>query len=126
MEFKFNEEKVKTSKIEIEDIGSCCLEATYENTFTHENYYTYLLIKASYGFAYILKYGPLVEGIMPSNLCSLSLLKTEFNQDKIMKTIDSWLNTPNCPKATCKSISIEDFKTLYKDLFESFNNPEGD
>lgn len=126
MEFKFNEEKVKISNLEIEDIGNCCLEGVSISKYGNNNLYNYLLIKSSYGFAYILKYGPLREGVEPADNCSLNLNKIQFNQDKIIKIINNWLNMINDPKTDCKCINIEEFKEQYIDLFNKFLYIEGE
>lgn len=95
MEFEYSFTSVATQTLDIEDIGQCAIEVVSE-----DDLYKILVIKTVAGVSYIFQYGPYVPDLnkpQPAMLCTLN--QTAFNNVKIKKIIDRFLNTSSTKEA---------------------------
>ena len=89
MEFKYFYITEASDTIDIENLGNCFIEAY--NDFGAR---FYLWIQTDLGFSKILEAGPYVDdGKIPCKECALSFTQTSFTEPKMIKKIESFLNT---------------------------------
>lgn len=89
MEFKYFYVRTHTDALDVENIGNCFIEAFGDNGTRQ-----YLWIRTELGFTKILEAGPYVDdGKIPCKSCDISFQSTEFSESKIIKRIESFLNT---------------------------------
>ena len=90
MKFEYLERVVVEASLEIEDIGNCCILC--RNDIGEE---FYLLTKTVMGWTEIIEYGPCTPDldILPFNV-QLLYDRFEWNQYKLEKRIDKFLNNP--------------------------------
>lgn len=90
MTFDYLTRVVVDAQLEIENIGDCVLQC--RNDFAEE---FYLIIKTELGWTEILEYGPCVPDLdlLPYNY-QIKYSRIEYNQGRIEKTIDKFLNDP--------------------------------
>ena len=74
--------------LEINNIGQCYIEA-----FTDIGDKYYLSIQTELGFTNVLEFGPISELMYRSKIFYINSTEFEFNQGKIAKRIDKFLNT---------------------------------
>ena len=100
--------------LQIENIGECCIEAC---TDLHECYY--LIIRTAQGVTRIFQYGPIVpeSGILEKS-CKCSFKRIDFDERKINKTIDAFLNNPYSNITQAQEIPIENALNNCIDMIE--------
>lgn len=88
MTFDYLERVVVEGQLDVENIGDCVIRAN--NDLAEE---FYLVIKTELGWTEILDYGPIVPDlpILPMNY-QIKYSKIEYNQGKIERAIDKFLN----------------------------------
>lgn len=104
MTFDYLERVVVEGQLEVEDIGQCAIQA---NSDLGEEYY--LIIKTELGWTEILDYGPFVPDIelLPYNY-TIKYSRIEYNQSKIERAIDKFLNDPKRCITQAKVVCIEE------------------
>lgn len=89
MEFKYCYTQTYLDVLDVENLGNCFIEAFGDNGTR-----MYLWIRTEYGFSKILEAGPYVDdGKIPCKECTLSYTQTSFTEPKMIKKIESFLNT---------------------------------
>ena len=90
MEFEYFYTQQATDSLTIENLGNCFIEA-----FSDRGAKVYLWIRTELGFSRILEAGPYIDdGKIPCKVSNISFTQTEFSESKIIKRIESFLNTP--------------------------------
>lgn len=90
MKFDYLQRVTVDAQLDVEDIGQCVILS--RNDLGEE---WYLLIRTELGFTEVLEYGPAVPDltILPFAV-NMSYNRFEYNQGKIERTIDRFLNNP--------------------------------
>ena len=104
MTFEFNQQLMPQSLIDIEQVGEFAIEAHND-----AGYYWYLIVKTSLGTTTITSCGPKIPDVslLPSGYtCSLN--RIQFNEKKLEKTINMWLNDRMKTLTEAKVIDIDD------------------
>ena len=112
MQFDYLYQMQPTGALEVDDIGNCCVSAT---TATYTEYI--LIIKTEGGRTKIIQYGPRyidVDTVLPSEV-SYTYSEFDFNEGKIRRIIDTWLNSKTLAQQAVL-ITIEEAKERIKDL----------
>lgn len=88
MNFPYLYELQPMDSIDIEDIGNVCLQAI--NSFNEEYY---LIISTKLGWTEIKEFGPcIIDFNKVENYFNLLYNKFEFNETKLIKQIDKFIN----------------------------------
>ena len=88
--FEYFFSRMAVGELEVEDIGDCAIEANDDIG----NFY-YLVIETNLGFTKIFEYGPVrpdFNEMCKSVECTFD--RIEFNENKIRKRIQTFLNIP--------------------------------
>lgn len=104
MQIKYFHMVTAMDSIEIEDVGQCAIEACNDS-----GAFYYLIIKTRDGFSDILEYGPIVLDvkILPKSvICNYTHI--EYDQKKIVKIIDTFLNNPKRNITQAREIDKEE------------------
>lgn len=90
MTFNYLQRVVVDGELTIDNIGQCCVLG--RNDFGEEHY---LVVRTEQGFTDVIQYGPVVPDfdLLPYNV-SMTYQRFEFNQGKIERIIDRFLNDP--------------------------------
>ena len=108
MTFDYLERVVVEGQLEVENIGQCVIQAN--NDFGEE---FYLIIKTELGWSEILDYGPCVPDL---NLLPVSYQITynriEYNEGRLEKTIDKFLNNPKRGITQAKVADLSDVRSF--------------
>lgn len=90
MTFEYLQRVVVDAQIDIENIGECVLVGRND---LGEEYY--LIIRTDMGWTEQINFGPVTPevDILPFNI-NLTYARFEFNQTKLMRAIDKFLNDP--------------------------------
>lgn len=112
MQFDYLYSMQATGSLEIEDVGNCAIIAT---TGLFQEYI--LIIKTEGGDTQILQYGPQwVEEDMPIlSDVSCTYSRFQYNQRKIERYIDTWLNSKTIAQQAI-AVTIEEAKEHLKDM----------
>lgn len=114
MQFEYLYQVQATGFIDIENIGECCLLAT--NDFYEEFVF---IIHTEYGDTKILQYGPvIVDTGKPVSKLECIYTNIEFNEGKIIKTIERFLSNPKYNISQVIEISYEEARDKIKNLVE--------
>lgn len=89
MNFKYYYATTVMADIDIDDIGHCAIEA--HNDIGE---FWYLVIRSELGSTQIFEYGPTCHMDVLEKAVNCSFRRIEFNEKKINKAIDSFLNNP--------------------------------
>ena len=118
MEFEFNKELTPQNQIEIDNIGSFALEAS-NNTGA----YYYYVIQTIMGQTIIASCGPVIPDIdiLPSGFC-VSLHKMPYNEVRLSKVINLFLNDKDKKIVDAKEVNIEYAIEQFKDVKEYLRN----
>ena len=86
--FEYFYTQTAVGELQIEDIGDCCIQANND-----QGLFYYLLIETNIGWTKILEYGPCAPDFdeLPKAV-SCNFSRIEFDERKIMKRIDEFLN----------------------------------
>ena len=104
MTFDYLERVVVESQLEVDNIGECVLRA---NNDVAEEFY--LIIKTELGWTEVLEYGPCVPDLdMLQMNYQITYNKFEFNQGKIERIIDKFLNNPKRVITQAAVVELED------------------
>ena len=120
--FSYFYTKQAMGDLEVEDIGKCCIQACND-----EGMIWYLLIETNMGWTKICEYGPCTPDFfeLPKSVyCSFS--RIEYNEGKIEKRIDEFLNSKmrNITQAIVvdREVMFSDCKSIleYCENYDSF------
>ncbi len=108
MTFDYLQRVVVEGQLTVDDIGQCVILGRND---LGEEYY--LLIRTELGFTEKIEYGPATPDIdiLPFNV-NLNYSRFEFNQYKIEKTIDRFLNDPKRGITQAEVVDIESVRDL--------------
>ena len=116
MRFEYLATKQYLDAIDIEDIGNVCLNAL--NDFGDEYF---LSIQTRLGWTEVKEFGPCtVDSNISSNYFNLLYIKYEYNENKIIKTIEKFINND---KRNITQIFFIDRKALL-DRLKNVNYPD--
>lgn len=118
MEFEFNNELKAQNKINIDNIGSFALEACNEN-----GAFFYYVVQSIMGQCIIASCGPIVPDIdaIPSGFC-INLYKMIYNETKLGKAINLFLNDKYKQITAAQEITIEDAIEQFRDIKDYLKN----
>lgn len=104
MTFDYLQRVVVDGQLEVEDIGQCIIQA---NNDLGEEFY--LIIKTELGWTEILEYGPCVPDLPLLQVnYNIKYSRIEYNQGKIERAIDKFLNDPKRGITQAKLVELED------------------
>lgn len=106
MTFDYLQRVIVDGQLDVDNIGDCVIQAN--NDFAEE---FYLIIKTELGFTEVLEYGPIVPDlpILPPEY-QIKYNKFEYNQSKLEKIIDRFLNNPKRIVTQAKLTTLEDIR----------------
>ena len=109
MKFDYLQRVTVDAQLDVEDIGQCVILS--RNDLGEE---WYLLIRTELGFTEVLEYGPAVPDltILPFAV-NMSYNRFEYNQGKIERTIDRFLNNP---KRLITQAEVTDVESLRSNI----------
>ena len=107
MTFDYLQRVIVDGQLDVENIGQCTIQA---NSDLGEEYY--LIIRTSLGFTELLEYGPCVPDFLPQLQANyqINYSRIEYNQGKIERAIDRFLNNPKRMITQAKIIELEDIR----------------
>lgn len=106
MTFEYLQRVIVDGELEVDDIGQCVIQAN--NDLAEE---FYLIIKTELGWTEIMEYGPCVPDLPLLQLnYNIKYSRFEYNQGKIERTIDKFLNDPKRCITQAKLSSLEDIR----------------
>lgn len=97
-------EKVYIKTLEVENLGSCAIRATSEDEGTDY----YLAVQSVAGFAYILKFGPIIPDLEPGSLDAFSLdyKKIKYSTKSLNIEINKFINDPTKKVTIAEEITL--------------------
>ena len=105
MTFEYMQRVVVEANLEVDNVGDCVLQAN--NDFGNEYY---LLIKTELGWSEVLEYGPCMPDIQLLPLdYNISYSRFEYNQGKLERIIDKFLNNP---KRLITQARVTDYESI--------------
>lgn len=106
MRFEYLQRVVVEAELEIDNIGECVIQAN--NDVAKE---WYLIVKTELGWTEILEYGPCMPDlVLLQENYNITYSRFEYNQGKIEKAIDKFLNNPKRVITQAKVCSLEDIR----------------
>lgn len=106
MTFEYLQRIVVEGELEVDDIGQCVIQA---NTDLAEEYY--LIVKTELGWTEIIEYGPCVPDLPLLQMnYQIKYSRFEYNQGKIERSIDKFLNDAKRGITQAKLCSLEDIR----------------
>ena len=106
MTFDYLQRVVIDGQLEVADIGQCVIQA---NNDLSEEYY--LIIKTELGWTEILEYGPCLPDIELLQVnYQIKYSRFEYNQTKIERTIDKFLNDPKRSITQAQIVDLTDIR----------------
>ncbi len=121
MTFEYLQRVIVDAQIDIENIGECVLVG--RNDLGEE---FYLIIRTDMGWTEQINFGPVTPevDILPFNI-NLAYSRFEFNQTKLMRAIDKFLNDPKKLITQADVVEPEDINDSIKEsLFKIFPDLE--
>lgn len=114
MTFDYLERVVVEAQLNVDDIGQCVILG--RNDIGEEHY---LIIRTEMGFTEQILVGPVCPDIdiLPFNV-SINYTRYEFNQGKIERTIDKFLNDP---KKVITQAEVTSFDAIYPHIWKSIS-----
>lgn len=118
--FEYFYTKTAVGNLELEDIGNCIIEAAND-----EGLLFYLMISTSLGWTKIVEYGPAAPDFyeLPKS-CFCSFSRIEYDERKIHKRIDEFLNTPKRNITQAQEVDADVFFDSCKSILDYVKNPE--
>lgn len=114
MTFDYLQRVVVEGQLDVEDIGQCVLLG--RNDLGEEHY---LLIKTEMGFSEVIEYGPSVPDLkLLPYAVTLKYNRFEFNQGKLEKIINKFLNDPKKGISQAEVTDIEHIRYLIPNLID--------
>lgn len=112
MQFDYLYSMQPEGTLEIEDIGNCAIIATTGLCQEH-----ILIVRTEAGQSRILQYGPQwIDSDMPAvSEVSCTYSSFQFNQHKIQRYIDTWLNSKTFAQQA-QAVTIEEAREHLKDM----------
>lgn len=106
MTFEYLQRVIVDGTLEVDDIGHCVIQG---NNDIGEFYY--LIILTSLGWTEILEYGPCVPDfdLLQANY-NIKYSRIEYNQGKIERAIDKFLNEPKRVITQAKVVELGDIR----------------
>lgn len=117
MTFEYLQRVIVDAQLDVENIGECVLRG--RNDLGEE---FYLIIKSDMGWTEQINFGPVTPevDILPFNI-SLTYARFEFNQAKLMRAIDKFLNDPKKMITQADVIELGEIQEHIQDaLFKIF------
>jgi hypothetical protein len=114
MTFDYLERVVVEAQLNVDDIGQCVILG--RNDIGEEHY---LIIRTEMGFTEQILVGPVCPDIdiLPFNV-SINYTRYEFNQGKIERTIDKFLNDP---KKVITQAEVTSFDVIHPYIWKSIS-----
>lgn len=114
MTFEYLQRIVVDAQLDVDNIGECVLRGRND---LGEEYY--LIVRTDMGWTEQINYGPVTPDIdiLPFNI-NLSYSRFEFNQTKLMRAIDKFLNDPKKMITQADVIEISDIR---ENIIDSIN-----
>lgn len=111
MTFDYLERVVVDGELEVNNIGDCIIQG--QNDFAEK---WYLIIKTELGWTDIMDYGPIIPDVeLLSPNFKILYNRIEYNQGKLEKTIDKFLNDP---KRGITQAQVVNFEDIQDELFD--------
>lgn len=107
------------AQLDVSNIGNCSIKA---NDDFGNNYF--LFIKTKMGLTYIIEYGPYNEQDKPDHISYL-FDKFKYNEYKIEKRIEKFLNTPNRVITQAEEVSEKDVVNCLISPFDLYGDCYG-
>ena len=114
MQFDYLYQMQATGFLEVDDIGNCCISATTMLYTEH-----IMIVKTEGGRTKIIQYGPRYidnDLILPNNV-DYTYSEFDFNEGKIKRIIDNWLNSKTLAQQAVL-ITIEEAIERIKNLVD--------
>lgn len=106
MTFDYLQRVIVDGQLDVENIGDCIIQAN--NDFGEE---FYLIIKTVLGWTEILEYGPCVPDLPELQYTyNIKYNKFEYNQSKIERTIDKFLNDAKRTITQAKLVELDEIR----------------
>lgn len=122
MTFDYMERVVVEGQLDVENIGECIIQAN--NDFGE---IFLLMIRTELGWTQVIDYGPLVPDIeLLSPNFKILYSRFEFNQQKIEKLIDRFLNDPKKEITQARVVDVTEITDLLVDPIQKFFETEKD
>lgn len=104
MTFEYLQRVIVDAQLDVENIGECVISG--RNDIGEE---FYLIIKTELGWTEVLEYGPCVPDLelLPYNY-NISYNRFEFNQGKLERIIDKFLNNPKRFISQAQVVELQD------------------
>lgn len=108
MTFEYLQRVIVDAQIDIENIGDC---AVLGRNDVGEEFY--IIIKTELGWTELLEYGPIVPDfdLLPYNY-NITYSRIEYNQTKIERAIDKFLNNPKRVISQAEVVNVNDIRHL--------------
>ena len=122
MTFDYLERVVVEAQLDVENIGQCVLQA---NNDVGEEFY--LIIVTELGWTEVLEYGPIVPDLelLPATY-NISYNRIEYNQGKLERIIDKFLNNPKRMITQAKVTELEEISEfLVNPITKLYNGGQG-
>lgn len=120
MTFDYMERVVVEGQLDVENIGECIIQAN--NDFGE---IFLLMIRTELGWTQVIDYGPLVPDIeLLSPNFKILYNRFEFNQQKIEKLIDRFLNDPKKEITQARVVDVTEITDLLVDPIQKFFETE--
>lgn len=126
-QFEFNQQLMPQNLLEVEEVGDLCIEASNDDGF-----YYYLIIKTVLGESKIFAAGPVIpEYDELVNGFNVSYNVTQYKEEKLIKTINTWLNDSKKKLTNASMVELSSaigaFRDV-KDVLREFDSliPEGE
>lgn len=104
MTFDYLERVVVDGQLEVDNIGDCIIQA---NNDLGEEFY--LIIKTELGWTEMIEYGPCVPDLSLLQMnYQITYNRFEYNQGKIERSIDKFLNNPKRSITQAKLVELSD------------------
>lgn len=111
---EYNKQDVFLNSVDIEDIGNVILEGTNNEDFTY-----FLIIKTYLGKSHILTFGPILKDLnTPLNGFCVNYSKIDFKENKLIGTINYFLNNKNKLQEVIVIEDINDIGEDYPNILE--------
>lgn len=109
MQFEYLHQIVVGDTLDVEDIGNCAIQA-----FSDSGEEFLLIIRTILGWTETFEYGPITPDMkeLPKDV-SMMYHRREYNEGKIKKAIDSFLNNPY---HSISQAMVVDAETAKKDM----------
>lgn len=122
MKFDYIQRVVVESQLDVPDIGQCVLKAN--NDISEE---FYLIVKTELGWTEVLEYGPCVPDLELLQMnYQITYNRFEYNQGKLERIIDKFLNNPKRLITQASVVSLADiYDFLINPIDKVFPNVGG-